>query len=121
MSSRSRSRVILIWMRLRDGRPILPLAVLAAFAAGALILAARSGGSGQSPLRVGAAAWRGLVGDARPQADLGQRMIVVLQAPSLADRVARAGGLATDEQERLWTAQAYAAQTKLIEELGAQG
>jgi subtilisin family serine protease len=48
-------------------------------------------------------------------------MIVVLRSPSLADRVARAGGLATDKQERRWTAAALAAQNVLISRLGVQG
>ncbi len=48
-------------------------------------------------------------------------MIVVLRAPSLAEQVARHGGLATDTQERKWTAQAYAAQAALISQLGAHG
>src|SRR5262245_50372137 len=48
--------------------------------------------------------WQGLVGDGpRPGVAPGQRMIVVLKWPSLAERVAAAGGVATDRQERRWT------------------
>ena len=39
----------------------------------------------------------------RPQVAVGQRVIVVLKAPSLAERVARAGGRASEAQERRWT------------------
>src|ERR687888_246089 len=63
----------------------------------------------------------GLVAAPRPRVALGQRMIVVLRGPSLADRVARAGGLATEKQERRWTAAALAAQNVLISRLGVQG
>ena len=48
-------------------------------------------------------------------------MIVVLKAPSLADRVAAAGGRATETQERSWTAAAYAAQTRLLKSLALDG
>ncbi len=112
-------------MPLRDGgrnvRPIVPLAVVAGFIVLSLVLGAGSGGSGRVPQRIAAADWRGLVGAPRPQATVGQRMIVVLRAPSLAERVARAGGLATEEQERAWTAAAYATQKQLIADLGAHG
>src|ERR687888_278732 len=50
-----------------------------------------------------------------------QRMIVVLRSPSLSDRVARAGGFATEKQERSWTAAALASQNVLISRLGVQG
>ena len=49
-----------------------------------------------------AAGWESLLGD-RPSAQLGGRWIVVLAKPSLATRVAAAGGIATEEQERAWT------------------
>src|SRR5919198_329846 len=63
----------------------------------------------------------GLAAAPRPRVALGQRMIVVLRGPSLADRVARAGGLATEKQERRWTAAALASQNVLISRLGVQG
>ena len=71
--------------------------------------------------RPGAAAWRGLVGTPRPQVALGQRVIVLLKAPSLADRVRQAGGLATNAAERRWTATALASQEQFLAELAAQG
>jgi Subtilase family/Peptidase inhibitor I9 len=48
-------------------------------------------------------------------------MIVVLRAPSLAERVARAGGTASDAQERQWTAAALAGQRQVLETLAAHG
>ncbi len=48
-------------------------------------------------------------------------MIVVLTAPSLADRVAAAGGRATDVQERNWTRAALDSQRALLFKLGVQG
>ena len=65
--------------------------------------------------------WRGLVGGVRPRVSVGQRMIVVLRAPSLADRVARAGGQATESQERQWTASALAAQQQVLATLAQHG
>lgn len=71
--------------------------------------------------RPGAAAWRGLVGTPRPPVALGQRVIVLLKAPSLADRVRQAGGLATHAAERRWTATALATQEQFLAELAVQG
>ncbi|HEU0303592.1 MAG TPA: S8 family serine peptidase [Gaiellaceae bacterium] len=71
--------------------------------------------------RPGAAAWRGLLGAPRASVALGQRVIVVLKAPSLADRVRQAGGVATIEQERRWTAAALAGQEQFLFELAADG
>jgi subtilisin family serine protease len=65
--------------------------------------------------------WSGLVGGARPQVPVGQRMIVVLRTPSLADRVAAAGGLASEADERRWEDAAQASQQQLIAQLGAAG
>ncbi|MGH3143084.1 MAG: hypothetical protein ACRDO9_08145, partial [Gaiellales bacterium] len=71
--------------------------------------------------RPGAAAWRGLVGAPRPAVALGQRVIVILKQPSLADRMRQAGGLATNAAERRWTAAALASQEQFLAELAAQG
>ncbi len=68
-----------------------------------------------------APSWRGLVGEARPNVPIGQRMIVVLKAPSLAQRLAAAGGTATESQERAWTAAALATQAHLLAFLAANG
>lgn len=94
---------------------------LVALAATLALVAAGGQGAGRGVLRASASGWRGLVGAPRPQVTVGQRMLVVLRAPSLADRVARAGGRASDADERRWTAAAFAAQQQLISDLGAQG
>jgi hypothetical protein len=95
------------------------LGLVAAFAT-VVLVAAGGEGNNREPLRA-TASWQGLVGGARPKVALGQRMIVVLRAPSLADRVARAGGRATDRQERRWRSAALAAQNVLISRLALQG
>src|SRR5256886_17120150 len=99
-------------------RRAIPLALPALVAAAVLVAA--SGGAGTKAPQSGAS-WVGLAGGPRPRVALGQRMIVVLRSPSPADRVARAGGLATEKQERRWTAAALAAQNVLISRLGVQG
>src|SRR6185295_1018024 len=68
-----------------------------------------------------ASSWRGLVGGARPSVEVGQRKLVVLKAPSLAQRVAANGGFASDAAERRWTAAALAAQKRLLLDLGTHG
>ncbi len=68
-----------------------------------------------------AEAWAGLVGGDPAEVGLGQRMIVVLKAPSLADRVLRAGGRADDRQHRRWTTAAASAQKLFVSKMVLQG
>jgi subtilisin family serine protease len=84
----------------------------------ALALGGAAGGA-DAP-SVGAAGWQGLLGS-RPDPQLGGRWIVVLRAPSLADRVRRAGGAATERQMRGWTTAAQDAQRKAIAHLWSRG
>jgi subtilisin family serine protease len=106
-------------MRWRDAAS---LAVIAAIAVAAVLVAPAGGGGAAAPTRpVDAAEWSGLVGAVRAPVATGQRVLVVLSAFSLADRVARAGGRASDADERRWTAAALAAQGQFISNLGAQG
>jgi subtilisin family serine protease len=107
-------------MRWREAAPV---AALAAVAAAAVLLVPAGGGSGAAPPRtsVDSAAWSGLVGSPRAPVLTGQRVLVVLSAYSLADRVARAGGLAGDADERRWTAAALAAQGQFISNLAREG
>src|SRR5919199_3386737 len=93
---------------------------LLALAATLVLVAAGGGGAGRPAPRV-VSSWQGLAGGPRPRVAVGQRMLVVLRSPSLADRVERAGGTATDAQERRWTSAALAAQNLLISRLGLQG
>ncbi len=97
------------------------LLVFSAIAAGALLVA--GGGRSSQPVQRGAAAerWRGLVGSPRAAVAIGQRVLVVLKAPSLSQRVEAAGGLATDIQERGWTAAAFAAQQQFLTKFAQKG
>lgn len=106
-------------MRWREATGIV---VLAGVAAAAVLLVSVGGGGAAPPRRaVGAEAWSGLVGSPRAPVAIGQRVLVVLTAFSLADRVARAGGLASDADERRWTAAALAAQGQFISNLAREG
>jgi minor extracellular serine protease Vpr len=98
-------------------------AALALLALGAAALALGLG-AGQTKVRSlisEASSWRGLVGGAHPPVDAGQRVLVVLRAPSLAQRVAQNGGVASQQKERVWTRQALAAQRQLLSELSTRG
>jgi Subtilase family len=95
------------------------LGLLAVAAAVVSVAAATSGESGEA--RAEQTSWSGLVGGPRPDVAVGQRTIVVLRTPSLADRVARAGGLASEAQHIRWHSAALAAQQQLIARLGAAG
>lgn len=87
------------------------------------LLGAGGGQGAQSPVAPdgGAAAWRGFVDGERAAIAIGQRMIVVLRSPSLADRMAEAGGTATESAMRQWTAGALAAQKQIAARLSREG
>jgi len=94
-----------------------------AFGAAALVLAIASdrqavhAAEPASPV-----SWQGLVADGpRSSVHIGQQMIVVLKSPSLADRVALHGGLASDKQEQTWTSSLLAQQRLLRSRLQVQG
>ena len=85
------------------------------------LLALVAGGAGAADDDSGGAAgWQGLLGS-RPLPQLGGRWIVVLKAPSLADRVLRAGGAATEREMRAWTTAAQDAQQRAILRLAFHG
>jgi len=109
-------------MRLRR-REAPQLSLLAALAVGATLLTvgAGAGSTGQERDTQAASSWRGLVGSPREQVAVGQRVIVVLNSPSLADQMAAAGGQATEAQQRRWTAAALAADNLLIARLAQEG
>jgi subtilisin family serine protease len=85
-----------------------------------LALAAGGGAGAADDDTGGAAGWQGLLGS-RPLPQLGGRWIVVLKAPSLADRVRRAGGTATEREMRAWTTAAGEAQQRAILRLAFHG
>ena len=95
------------------------LLVLAAAAAATVVLTQSGGGKAQT-LRLPPGSWRGFVGDPRPDVQLGERMIVVLKAPSVGERLLPAR-YATEAQERSWTSQALAAQQQVLTTLAAAG
>ncbi|HSB38088.1 MAG TPA: S8 family serine peptidase [Gaiellaceae bacterium] len=68
-----------------------------------------------------ASSWRGLVGGGHPAVEVGQRVLVVLRSPSMAQRVAMNGGVASQQKERTWTRSALAAQRQLLSELSTRG
>jgi hypothetical protein len=67
-----------------------------------------------------AVSWLGLVGEPRAAVPVGQRMIVLLRTPSVAQRLAKAR-FATEAQERAWTSSAFAAQQEVLTTLAAEG
>jgi subtilisin family serine protease len=79
------------------------------------------GGANERSLVSQASGWSGLVGGPRPKVTVGQREIVVLKTPSLAQRVAANGGLATQHQEHEWTRSAIASQKQLLAEMATHG
>ena len=90
------------------------LAMVALLATGAA-LAGTVGSAGDSLARTAAKAWSSVFDD-RPTAaaEQPQRVLVVLSAPSLADRMAAAEGSPSAQEQRRWTADAEAAQQLLI-------
>src|SRR5438094_142708 len=104
-------------MRMRR-RPSLGVPVLVAIAVAAVVTATHGGR--KIPAYSEATTWRGLVGEAHPQVTIGERRVVVLRTPSVAQRLLRAK-FATEQQERAWTAQAYAAQQQVLVNLAAHG
>src|SRR5580692_9216653 len=105
-------------MRLRT-RPELRIAALAVIAAGCALVIHRSGGGAPAPVAAPSSA-RGLVGDVRPGVSLGDLSIVVLRTPSVAQRLG-GGSLPSEEQERSWSAEDYAAQQQVLSDLQRHG
>src|SRR2546423_12703783 len=104
-------------MRMRP-RPSLGVPVLVAIAVVAAVTATHGGRT--IPAYSEATTWRGLLGEAHPQVTIGERRVVVLRTPSVAQRLLRAK-FATEQQERSWAAQAYAAQQQVLVKLAAHG
>src|ERR1035437_7191386 len=97
------------------------LLALLVISATAVLLSTGGKSAGQLPAPLtSASAWQGLVGS-RPRVAPSQRVIVVLKTPSLAQRVAAAGGVVGTERERAWTGSVLAAQKLLISRLALSG
>jgi hypothetical protein len=118
--SRKRTSMTVPIDRARGPGRVFRLIVIGLLVGGAiwLGLSLRGGhGSGSS----GGGDWANLAGSPRSDVSVGERVIVVLKAPALADRVRAAGGLASDVQEREWTAEAAAEQKTIIAKLALRG
>jgi subtilisin family serine protease len=103
-----------------EPRLALLLALVAAAATAVLLLTEGRSAGQSSPPPTSASGWRGLVGS-RPRVSIGQRVIIVLKTPSLAQRVARAGGIVGTRQERAWTSATLSAQRLLVSRLSLHG
>jgi hypothetical protein len=95
------------------------LGLVAAVAAAAVVVEPVESAP-RSVVRAAARAWQSLLGE-RPEAASGQRMIVVLEAPSLADRIAAAEAEPASEDQKRWVGEAQAAQQLLLARLNARG
>ena len=96
------------------------LLALVALVATALVLVDPVGGAGQAIARGVAAAWRGVFPE-RPEPAFTQRVIVVLSAPSLADRMARAEAPPTSDEQKRWVGEADASQRIALARLRERG
>ncbi|HEX5147415.1 MAG TPA: hypothetical protein VFV85_10345, partial [Conexibacter sp.] len=108
-------------MRARP-RPELVLVAFVALAAaivGASWAIATGGGASEPAPVAAAGSWRGLL-ETRVAVSPGQRSIVLLRTPSLAQRLAVAH-YATESQERAWTSQAFAAQRQVLTQVALEG
>src|SRR5438093_4303294 len=107
-------------LRRSEARKLGPAAIIV-LAATLLVVGFGVSSERERSLTSRASSWRGLVGGPRPSVTVGQRVLVVLKAPSLAQRVAANGGLATQRQEHNWTRDATIAQRQLLTELSVHG
>src|SRR5947207_945095 len=107
-------------LRRSEARKLGPLGIIV-LAATLLVVGFGVSSERQRSLTSRASSWRGLVGAPRTKVPLDQRALVVLKAPSLAQRVAANGGLATQRQEHEWTREATVAQRQLLTELSVHG
>jgi subtilisin family serine protease len=109
-------------MRMRRRPRLARTAALGAVAAVAtgIVLAGTVQGAGESAPRVAARAWHSVFPD-RPKTAAGERMIVVLSSPSVAERVAAAGERPSAGQEREWVDDLTAMQSSLLAALRERG
>src|SRR2546421_6532426 len=103
-------------LRRSEARTLGPAAIIV-LAATLLVVGFGVSSERQRSLSSQASSWRGLVGAPRVSAPEDQRALVVLKAPSLAQRVAANGGLATQQQEHNWTRDATIAQPQPLAQL----
>jgi subtilisin family serine protease len=85
----------------------------------ALFLVGPVQGAGEAAVRAAGRAWSAVFGD-RPAADTGRRAIVVLAAPSLAERMSVEPGISPSKQRR-WVTDVEAGQQLLLSALRERG
>src|SRR5262249_2154168 len=101
-------------------RRLVDALVVAAIAVALGVGADRQSGRAAEP--ASPVSWQGLVGGgARAAVDVGQRMIVLLKTPSVADGVAARGGDATAKQEKQWVSAVLSQERLLVSRLQVQG
>ena len=95
---------------------------LAASATLALVLLLSPGARAQEPTAssIDEAGWQGVLG-VRAAVSTAQRYVVMLQSPSLAERVHAAGRRASEKEMRAWTAAAVAQQEQFLARMSAAG
>jgi subtilisin family serine protease len=106
-------------MRTRRRSELVLLLVLGAIGVAAW-LSIRGSQNETAPPEQQPVSWRGLVGASRPAVNLGNRMIVVLKTPSVAQRLEKVQ-FATESAERRWTAEDFAAQQQVLTQLARHG
>jgi subtilisin family serine protease len=106
-------------MRTRRRSELVLLLVLGAIGVAAWLTVRGSNSETATP-RPQPVSWRGLVGSSRPAVNVGNRMIVVLKTPSVAQRLAKVQ-FATEAVERRWTAEDFAAQQQVLTQLARHG
>jgi hypothetical protein len=106
--------------RPRTGRAIGVAALAAVAAAAATFVAAPATEPPTAPAAAPGREWRAVFGP-RPSKSQGERAIVVLSTPSVADRVAASRKPYTPQQERRWAGNAEAAQRLLLNRLRRRG
>src|SRR3954465_3087679 len=99
--------------RLAEVRRAAPPAIIA-LAATVLVVGFGVTGTERRSLVSEASSWRGLVGGPRPPGPGRERGLGVRASPSMAQRVARNGGVASQQKERVWTRIALAAQRQVL-------
>jgi minor extracellular serine protease Vpr len=108
MPTRRRPELARLWV-------LAGVAGIAAFA-----LAGNVSGAREGVTDAASRAWHSIFGD-HSQPELGSRMIVVLSSPSLADRIAEAGGKPGAAKQRRWAADIDAEQAAFIDSLRERG
>jgi minor extracellular serine protease Vpr len=105
-------------MRMRRSPSV--VALLAAALAVTVVLGAPGARAQEDPTTIDEADWQGVLG-VRAAVSTAQRYVVLLSAPSLAERVRVNGGEATEKEMVTWTTSAVAQQEQFLARLAAVG